>query len=215
MAVRVDSVARPTRCWPYVARHIARHSYPPLLRVPPPLPFRAPLPPVSPPWRAPWFYPVVGGCVATQGGGGGATLALVPPSGSFPTGGAMHALPVRVLLCCTGRPFVSAPYKWTCAVTRYVGPSPHRGWVHCGSLGSPCGIGASLAYPDGRCALPAAPHRTRTAVRAVGSALGQAHWPPPQAGATSGRWPTVPGVTHLIACAQVGPIRTPGGPPNP
>ena len=33
--------------------------------------------------------------------------------------------------------------------------------------------------------------------------------------ATSGRWPTVPGVTHLIACAQVGPIRTPGGPPNP
>ena len=49
----------------------------------------------------------------------------------------------------------------------------------------------------------------------MGSALGQAHWPPPQAGATSGRWPTVPGVTHLIACAQVGPIRTPGGPPNP
>ena len=73
----------------------------------------------------------------------------------------------------------------------------------------------SLAYPDGRRALPAAPHRTRTAARAVGSALGQAHWPPPQAGATSGRWPTVPGVTHLIACAQVGPIRTPGGPPNP
>ena len=49
----------------------------------------------------------------------------------------------------------------------------------------------------------------------MGSALGQAHWPPPQAGATSGRWPTVPGVTHLIAYAQVGPIRTPGGPPNP
>ena len=92
-------------------------------------------------------------------------------------------------------------------------PTPGSGtlWVS----GSPCGIGTSLAYPDGRCALPAAPHRTRTAVRAVESALGQAHWPPPQAGATSGRWPTVPGVTHLIACAQVGPIRTPGGPPNP
>ena len=73
----------------------------------------------------------------------------------------------------------------------------------------------SLAYPDGRCALPAAPHRTRTAVHAVGSALGQAHWPTPQASATSGRWPTVLGVTHPIACAQVGPIRTPGGPPNP
>ena len=114
-----------------------------------------------------------------------------------------------------GRPFVPAQYKWTCVVSRYVGPSPHRGRVHCGSLGSPCGIGTSLAYPDGRCALPAAPHRTRTAVRAVGSALGQAHWPPPQAGATSGRWPTVPGVTHLIACAQVGPIRSPGGAPNP
>ena len=38
---------------------------------------------------------------------------------------------------------------------------------------------------------------------------------PPRAGATSGRWPTVPGVTHLIARAQMGPIRTPGGPPNP
>ena len=49
----------------------------------------------------------------------------------------------------------------------------------------------------------------------MGSALAQAHWPPPQAGAGSGRWPTVPGVTHLIACAQMGPIRTPGGPPNP
>ena len=49
----------------------------------------------------------------------------------------------------------------------------------------------------------------------MGSALGQAHWPPPRAGATSGRWPSVPGVTHLIARAQMGPIRTPGGPPNP
>ena len=38
---------------------------------------------------------------------------------------------------------------------------------------------------------------------------------PPQAGATSGRWPTVPGVTHLIARAQMGPIRTTGGAPKP
>ena len=30
------------------------------------------------------------------GGGGRPTLALVPPSRSFPTGGPMHALPVRV-----------------------------------------------------------------------------------------------------------------------
>ena len=49
----------------------------------------------------------------------------------------------------------------------------------------------------------------------MGSAFGQAHWPPPQASATSGRWPTVPGVTHLIACAQVGPIQTRGGPQTP
>ena len=31
------------------------------------------------------------------------------------------------------------------------------------------------------------PSLGRTAVRAVGSALGQAHWSPPQAGATGGR----------------------------
>ena len=180
----------------------------------PPLPFLAPLPPVLPPLCLPRFYPGFGGCVASWGGGR-LTLARVPPPGGFPMGGAMHALPVRMELFYTGRPFVPASYKWTCVVTRYAGPSPNRGRVHCGSQGSPCGIGASLAYPDGRCALPAAPHRTRTAVRALGSAPGQAHWPSPQAGATTGHWPTVLGVTHLIACAQVGPIRSPGGPPDP
>ena len=95
MAVRVDSVARPTRCWPYVARHIARHSYPPLLRAPPPLPFLAPLPLVSPPRCAPWFYPVVGGCVARQGwgGGGGARRWLwsLPPGVSPRGGRCMHS----------------------------------------------------------------------------------------------------------------------------
>ena len=73
----------------------------------------------------------------------------------------------------------------------------------------------SLACSDGPCALPAAPRWARTAVRAVASALGQAHWSPPQASATAGRWPTVPGISHLIACAQVGRIRSPRGPPNP
>ena len=93
--MRVDSVARPTRCWPYVARHIARHSYPPLLRAPPPpLPFRAPLPPVSPPRCAPWFYQVVGGCVARQGWGGGAPDAGSGPSlREFPHGGADACTP--------------------------------------------------------------------------------------------------------------------------
>ena len=96
MAVRVDSVARPTRCWPYVARHIARHSYSPLLSLarPPPLPFRAPLPPVSPPRCAPWFYPVVGGCVAGQGWGGEAPDAGSGPSlRQFPHGGADACTP--------------------------------------------------------------------------------------------------------------------------
>ena len=89
MGERVDSVARPARCWPNDARHFARHSCPPLLRAPPPLPFRFPLPPVLPPRCAPWCNPVVGGFVARHGwGGGGATLALVPPSGRFPHGGA-------------------------------------------------------------------------------------------------------------------------------
>ena len=39
MGELVDSVARPARCWPYDARHFARHSCPPLLRAPPPFPF--------------------------------------------------------------------------------------------------------------------------------------------------------------------------------
>ena len=93
----MDSVARPAYCWLIVARHFARHSCAPLLRAP--LPFRVPLPPVVPVRCAPWPSPVVGGLVARQGWGGGGgrpTLALVPLSGSFPTGGPMHALPVRV-----------------------------------------------------------------------------------------------------------------------
>ena len=31
----------------------------------------------------------------------------------------------RVHVCCTGRPFVLAPYKWTATVAKY-GLSPHR-----------------------------------------------------------------------------------------
>ena len=121
------------------------------------------------------------------GGEGSLTLARVPSPRVSPWGGPMLALPVRVYLCCTGRPFVSARYKWTCSVARYSSRSPHRGRVHCGSQGSPCGTGVSPACPDGQCALPAAPRLAQTAVRAVGSALGQAHWSPPQAGATAGR----------------------------
>ena len=38
---------------------------------------------------------------------------------------------------------------------------------------------------------------------------------PPRAGATTGRWPTVPGVSRLLAPTQMGPIQSPEGPPNP
>ena len=214
MGERVDSVSRPACCWLNDARHFARHSCPPLLRAP--LPFRVPLPLVLPPRCAPWPNPVVGGLVARQGWGGGAPDAGSGPSlREFPHGGADACTPRQGVTLLYGPSICTRSVQMDLRRNQVRRPFPYRGRVHCGSLGSPCGIGASLAYPDGRCALPAAPHRTRTAVRAVGSALGQAHWPPPQAAATSGRWPTVPGVTHLIACAQVGPIRTPGGPPNP
>ena len=98
MAVRVDSVARPTPCWPYVARHIARHSYPPLLRAPPPFPFVLLGPRCRPLGVLLGSTRLLVGVLPGRvgGGGGGATLALVPPSGSFPTGGPMLALPVRV-----------------------------------------------------------------------------------------------------------------------
>ena len=145
----------------------------------------AALPGVLFPWCLVRDYPGCGGCAVALGGG-----VLDAGSGPFPwcflLGGPMLALPVRVLLGCTGRPFVPAPYKWTCSVARYSSRSPHRGPVHCGSQGSPCGTGTSLACPDGRCALAAAPRWARTAVRAVGSAPGQAHWSPPQPAATSG-----------------------------
>ena len=146
------------------------------------------------------------------GSGGVLDAGSGPFPWCFPLGGPMLALPVRVYFCCTGSPFVPARYKWTCSVARYSSRSSHRGRVHCGSQGSACGTCVSLACPDGRCALPAAPRWARTAVRAVGSALGQAHWSPPQAGATAGRCPTVLGVSHLIA---VGPILSPGGPQTP
>ena len=97
MGERVDSVARPACCWLIVARHFARHSCAPILRAP--LPFRGPLPRLCPlgvplgPTRL--LAGLLPGRVG-EGGVGRPTLALVPPSGSFPTGGLMHALHVRV-----------------------------------------------------------------------------------------------------------------------
>ena len=211
----MDCVARPACCWVIVARHFARHSCAPLLRAP--LPFRVPLPPVVPFRCAPWPSPVAGGLVARQGwGGGGAPDAGSGPSlREFPHGGADACSPRQGVTLLYGPSIctrlVQMDLRRNQVRRRFPTPGSGTLWVSGESLRDR----HVSCLPRWGCALPAAPHRTRTAVRAVGSALGQAHWPAPQAGATSGRWPTVPGVTHLIACAQVGPIRTPGGPPNP
>ena len=75
-----------------------------------------------------WWRGGEGGWAGLEGGGGGSIspLPLALPQG----GAAMLALPIRVQRCCTGRPFLPAPYKWTCVVARYAGCSPHRGLVH-------------------------------------------------------------------------------------
>ena len=211
----MDSVAHPACCWRIVARHFARHCCAPLLLAPSPL--RFPAPPVVLAWCAPWPNSVVGRLVARQGlgGGGRPTLALVPPPGSFPTGGADACTPRQGVTLLYGPSICTRSVQMDLRRIQVRRPFPTPGsgtlWVS----------GESLRDRHVSC-LPRwtvcptrSPQRTRTAVRAVGSALGQAHWPAPQAGATSGRWPTVPGVTHLIARAQMGPIRTPGGPPNP
>ena len=96
MGERVHSVARPARCWPYDARHIARHSCPPLLRAPSPFPFVLLCPRFRPLGVLPGSTRLLVGVLPGRVGVGGATLALVPLSGSFPTGRPMHALPVRV-----------------------------------------------------------------------------------------------------------------------
>ena len=100
MGERVDSVARPACCWLNDARHLARHSCPPLLRAP--LPCRVPLPPVLPPRCAPWPNPVVGGLVARQGWGGGA-----PDAGSGPS---LREFPHRGADACTPRQGVTLLY---------------------------------------------------------------------------------------------------------
>ena len=55
------------------------------------------------------------------------------------------------------------------------------------------------------------PHWAPTAVRAVESAPCQAQWPPHRTGATMGRWPTVPGASHLLASGEAGPYGHRGG----
>ena len=97
MAVQVVSVARPTRCWPYVARHIAHDTVILSSCAPPPFPFVLLCPRCRPLGVLLGSTRLLVGVLPGRvGRGGRPTLALVPPSGSFPTGGPMHALPVRV-----------------------------------------------------------------------------------------------------------------------
>ena len=105
----------------------------------------------------------------------------------YPEQYAQHFPAIFYLLCCASQHHVL----------------PHTGARYTvGHWRSPCGAGVSLARPDKKCALPAAPHRTQTALR-----------PSPCACGTLGRWPTVSGVSRLIAAA--GLIRSPRGGANP
>ena len=123
------------------------------------------------------------------------------PSGCNTVVRAMHLYPPRTNGC--------ASYPGTPAV-------PHTGVRYIvGHQRSPCRADVSLAGPDGQCVLPTTPHLARNAIHALGTAPWQAHWPPPQAGASMGRWPAVPGVSRVLALAQAGPIRSAGGLPNP
>ena len=91
-------MARPACRRLHDARHIARHCCspsPPIVL--PALPFLAPLPLVLPPLCSPRVYPGFGGCVVLWGWGGGLSDAGSGPlPRSFPSGGPMLALPVRV-----------------------------------------------------------------------------------------------------------------------
>ena len=73
----------------------------------------------------------------------------------------------------------------------------------------------SLACPDGRCALPAAPRWARTAVRAVGSGLGQAHWSPPQGQCHRGPLTNGPGRIPPYCVCSGGADTVTGGGPKP
>ena len=136
MGERVGSVARPARCWPYVARHIARHSLRLLLRAPP-LPFRAPLPQVLPPRCAPWFRLLVGVLPGRVGGGGG-DAGSGPSLREFPHGGGDACTPRQGVTLLYG-PCIctrSVQMDLRCNQVRRPFPTPESGtlWVSGESL---------------------------------------------------------------------------------
>ena len=126
-------------------------------------------------------------CGGVGGGGGAARRWLGSPPLEFPLGGADACTPRQGVTLLYGPSICTRSVPMDLRRNQVLRPFPTLGAGTLCAARGPCGIGASLAYPDGRCALPAAPHRTRTAVRAVGCAPGHAHWPTPQAGATSSR----------------------------
>ena len=94
---RVDSVARPACCWLHDARHVARHGSTPSFRAPPPPISCSVAFGVAPFVLAPGlpgFWWVCGG--VGLGGGGLPDAGSGPLPWSFPLGGPLHALPVRV-----------------------------------------------------------------------------------------------------------------------
>ena len=198
MGERVDSQARPARCWPYDARHFARHSCPPLLRAPPPLPFRVPLAPALPPRCAPWFNPVVGGFVAGQGwGGGGAPDAGSGPSlREFPHGGADACTPRQ------GVTLLYGPSICTCSVQMDLRRNQVRRPFPTQGLGTLWVSGESLRDRRDSC-LPrwtVCPTRSPSQDTNRSTCRGECSW--------SGPLATPPGRCHLGPLAN-GPGRNP------
>ena len=133
-------------------------------------------PPPSPPFLCCLSWCSPGACSGTRrvcGGGvagGGVDAGTGPRPPVFPLGGADACSPRQGVTLLYGPSICTRSVPMDLRRSQVLRPFPTPGsgtlWVK----GSPCGTGASLDCPDGRCALPAAPHWARTAVRAVGSA---------------------------------------------
>ena len=154
-------------------------------------------------------------CQAGLGGGGAPDFGSGPSLREFPHGGADACTPRQGVTLLYGPSICTRSVQMDLRRNQVRRPFPTPGsgtlWVS----------GESLRDKRVSC-LPrwtVCPTRSPSQDTNRSTCRGECSWSgplaTPQAGATSGRWPTVPSVTHLIACAQVGPIRTPGGPQTP
>ena len=154
-------------------------------------------------------------CQAGLGGGGAPDAGSGPSLREFPHGGADACTPRQGVTLLYGPSICTRSVQMDLRRSQVRRPFPTPGsgtlWVSGESLRDR----RVSCLPRWTVCPTRSPSQDTNRSTCRGSALGRAQWPPPQAAATSGRWPTVPGVTHLNACAQMGPIRTPGGPPNP